>query len=149
MEFSSFLSVSYTSAVVIDRKSSDKMRISFNLTFPKLQCEFLSVDVADVLGVRRLNITKTVQRWRIDRDNKKKPMRQVQDRADPQYGHVGHVVNEDLSLRLNSETFPDAIKKYKVLAFGAVRFTPQVLVVNFFAPWCPYCRALVRPLRRS
>ncbi|KAF3570985.1 hypothetical protein F2Q69_00060382, partial [Brassica cretica] len=34
--------------------------------FPSLSCEFASVDVSDVLGTNRLNVTKTIRKFSID-----------------------------------------------------------------------------------
>ncbi|KAL0855577.1 hypothetical protein Bca101_060730 [Brassica carinata] len=67
MELSSYLEVTTTTAVVVDKSSDgDFLRIDFNISFPALSCEFASLDVSDVLGTNRLNITKTVRKFPID-----------------------------------------------------------------------------------
>ncbi|KAG5033067.1 hypothetical protein JHK85_017049 [Glycine max] len=67
MELSSYLSVSTSTSVIVDKSSDgDYLRIDFNISFPALSCEFASVDVSDVLGTNRLNITKTVRKFSID-----------------------------------------------------------------------------------
>ncbi|KAJ0751307.1 hypothetical protein Hdeb2414_s0069g00771801 [Helianthus debilis subsp. tardiflorus] len=35
--------------------------------FPALSCEFASLDVSDVLGTNRLNITKTIRKYAINK----------------------------------------------------------------------------------
>ncbi|KAG4980439.1 hypothetical protein JHK84_034021 [Glycine max] len=67
MELSSYMSVSTSTSVIVDKSSDgDYLRIDFNISFPALSCEFASVDVSDVLGTNRLNITKTVRKFSID-----------------------------------------------------------------------------------
>ncbi|KAF2589607.1 hypothetical protein F2Q70_00039742 [Brassica cretica] len=67
MELSSYLTVSTTTSIIIDRSSDgDFLRMDFNISFPSLSCEFASVDVSDVLGTNRLNVTKTIRKFSID-----------------------------------------------------------------------------------
>ncbi|URE36856.1 Endoplasmic reticulum vesicle transporter [Musa troglodytarum] len=67
MELNNYLMVSTTTSVIVDRSSDGEfLRIDFNISFPALSCEFASVDVSDVLGTNRLNITKTVRKFSID-----------------------------------------------------------------------------------
>uniref|UniRef100_A0A0E0AKQ6 Thioredoxin domain-containing protein n=1 Tax=Oryza glumipatula TaxID=40148 RepID=A0A0E0AKQ6_9ORYZ len=69
MELSNYLAVNTSTSVIVDRSSDGEfLRIDFNLSFPALSCEFASVDVSDVLGTNRLNITKTVRKYSIDRN---------------------------------------------------------------------------------
>ncbi|KAI3755853.1 hypothetical protein L1987_55662 [Smallanthus sonchifolius] len=68
MELHSYLTVSTTTAIIIDKSSiEDTVRVDFNVSFPFLSCEFASVDVSDVLGTNRLNITKTIRKYSINR----------------------------------------------------------------------------------
>ncbi|KAF2581195.1 hypothetical protein F2Q68_00003262 [Brassica cretica] len=56
MELSSYLEVTTTTAVVVDKSSDgDFLRIDFNISFPALSCEFASLDVSDVLGTVSLS----------------------------------------------------------------------------------------------
>ncbi|KAH1222682.1 Protein disulfide-isomerase 5-4 [Glycine max] len=67
MELNSYLSVSTSTQVIVDKSSDgDYLRIDFNISFPALSCEFAAVDVSDVLGTNRLNLTKTVRKFSID-----------------------------------------------------------------------------------
>ncbi|KAG6532377.1 hypothetical protein ZIOFF_006217 [Zingiber officinale] len=67
MELNNYLTVSTLTSVIVDRSSDGEfLRIDFNISFPALSCEFASVDVSDVLGTNRLNITKTIRKFSID-----------------------------------------------------------------------------------
>ncbi|KAL9322352.1 hypothetical protein ACSQ67_010405 [Phaseolus vulgaris] len=67
MELNSYLSVSTATSVIVDKSSDgDYLRIDFNMSFPALSCEFAAVDVSDVLGTNRLNLTKTIRKFSID-----------------------------------------------------------------------------------
>jgi len=62
-ELSSFLRVQTATEMVVDRSSQgDLLRISFNISFPSLSCEFATLDVSDALGTKRLNLTKTIRK---------------------------------------------------------------------------------------
>ena len=62
-ELSSFLRVQTSSEMVVDRSTQgDLLRISFNISFPSLSCEFATLDVSDALGTKRLNLTKTIRK---------------------------------------------------------------------------------------
>ncbi|CAL5392955.1 unnamed protein product [Camellia sinensis] len=95
MELNNYLTVSTSTSVIVDKSSDGEfLRIDFNVrlvweriklqtfglslelqmmpvtpvqvSFPALSCEFASVDVSDVLGTNRLNITKTIHKYPID-----------------------------------------------------------------------------------
>ncbi|KAL8098587.1 hypothetical protein AgCh_031388 [Apium graveolens] len=69
MELNSYLMMNTTTTVVVDNSlDGDFLRINFNVSFPALSCEFASVDVNDVLGTNRLNITKEIRKYSIDQN---------------------------------------------------------------------------------
>lgn len=145
-ELNSFLTVSTTSQVVVDQsQNGELLRINFNFSFPALSCEFASVDVTDVLGTARYNLSKTVRKFPIDAlgnwvgpEHHPDPV-PVPDR----HGDEGNETTEEVhaklaedgheyvgSLVLNKDNFDHFAHEY------------QILVVNFFAPWCPWCQRL-------
>lgn len=136
MELNNYLSVATTTSIVLDgSKDGDFLRIDFNMSFPRLSCEFASVDVSDVLGTNRFNITKTVKKFPID-----PKLNQV----GPQF-HAGPVPNP-LS---HGDEDQDSQEE---LGEGAVALTDDsfdrlaaefpILVVNFYAPWCHWSNRL-------
>uniref|UniRef100_A0A0D6QXY4 Thioredoxin domain-containing protein n=1 Tax=Araucaria cunninghamii TaxID=56994 RepID=A0A0D6QXY4_ARACU len=138
MELNSYMSVSTTTNVVVDRSlDGEHLRIDFNISFLALSCEFASVDVSDVLGTNRLNITKTVRKYSISPD---------MEVTGPEF-HPGPIPGLSKHGDHDSENFED-------LGEGSVqlngknfdRFSHEytILVVNFYAPWCHWS-ALLRP----
>ncbi|KAI4340047.1 hypothetical protein MLD38_024922 [Melastoma candidum] len=133
MELSNYLAVSTSTSVIVDKSSDgDFLRLDFNLSFPSLSCEFASVDVSDVLGTNRLNITKTVRKYSIDSDLRITG-------SEFHSGSVGHAVkhddvddgeHEEGSFTLNSQNFDMVSHEY------------PILVVNFYAPWCYWSNRL-------
>ncbi|GMH05719.1 hypothetical protein Nepgr_007559 [Nepenthes gracilis] len=133
MELNNYLAVSTTTSIVVDRSSDgDFLRIEFNISFPVLSCEFASVDVSDVLGTNRLNITKTIRKFSIDSNLRptgsefhSRPIAKFikhDDESDEGYAE-GSIV-------LNAHNFDSIAHEY------------EILVVNFHAPWCPWSNRL-------
>ncbi|GJY98683.1 disulfide isomerase-like protein 5-4 [Tanacetum coccineum] len=158
MELHNYLDITTTTSVIVDQSSdSDFLLIGFNLRltgfqllvnmvklnstsatrsqvdcFPALSCEFASVDVSDVLGTNRLNITKTIRKYSINKHLESTgpefdpvPTSTIikhDDKVDEEYGEG--------SVTLNSQNFDKIAHQY------------SVLVVNFYAPWCDWCNRL-------
>ncbi|KAI3466221.1 hypothetical protein Pfo_022884 [Paulownia fortunei] len=114
MELNDYLTVSTSTSVVVDKSSDgDFLRIDFDMSFPALSCEFASIDVSDVLGTNRLNITKTVRKYSID-------------------SNLNPIGSE-----FRSGPIAKAIKHDE-----EVEEEHAILVVNFFAPWCYWSNRL-------
>ncbi|KAL4201667.1 hypothetical protein AMTRI_Chr02g259750 [Amborella trichopoda] len=132
MELNSYLAVSTTTTVIVDRSMDGEfLRMEFNLSFPALSCEFASVDVSDVLGTNRLNITKTLQKFSIDPNLRPTgaefhpgPIPKVNhgDEVDEEYGEGSVVLRGD--------------------NFDAYSHQHEILFVNFYAPWCYWSNRL-------
>ncbi|KAL4334464.1 hypothetical protein GQ457_07G013750 [Hibiscus cannabinus] len=126
MELNNYLAVSTTTSVVVDNSSDgDFLRIVFNMSFPALSCEFASVDVSDVLGTNRLNITKTVRKFSIDQHLRPTG---AEFHSGPVLHSIKHDEDEEESVEgavpLNGASFDKLSHQY------------PILVVNFYAPWC-------------
>jgi thiol-disulfide isomerase/thioredoxin len=138
MELSAYLTTTTSTSVVVDRsRDGDYLRIDFNLSFPALSCEFASVDVSDVLGTHRFNLTKTVRKYPIDPRLQRigdefhsGSVPKINNHGDEETGedmfeHLG-----EGSVDLNKDNFDLFSKQF------------NVLVVNFYAPWCPWSQRL-------
>ncbi|XP_057731093.1 protein disulfide-isomerase 5-4-like [Arachis stenosperma] len=133
MELSNYLSFSTTTSVIVDKSSDGEfLRIDFNISFPALSCEFASVDVSDVLGTNRLNITKTVRKFSIDTNLRPTGAEFHSGTTANIIKHDEQVEEESVegSLTLTSRNFD----KYS-------RLFP-ITVVNFYAPWCYWSQRL-------
>ncbi|KAK1308423.1 Protein disulfide isomerase-like 5-4 [Acorus calamus] len=128
MELNNYMQVRTTTSVIVDKSlDGEFLRIDFNISFPALSCEFASVDLSDILGTNRLNITKTVRKYSIDSN-----MKSTGSEFHP--GPIPNIVNhgdEDVddeygegSVSLTSENFDKF--SHQVSNFGC----------QLFAPWC-------------
>ncbi|KAF6137424.1 hypothetical protein GIB67_009900 [Kingdonia uniflora] len=133
MELGNYLTLSTSTSVVVDKSTDGEfLRIELNISFPALSCEFASVDVNDVLGTNRLNITKTIRKFSIDR-NLIPTGTEYHPGPVPNIMKHGDEVDEEYSegsVSLTADTFPRYAQHY------------PILVVNFFAPWCYWSNRL-------
>ncbi|CAF2128273.1 protein disulfide-isomerase 5-3-like [Brassica napus] len=133
MELSSYLEVTTTTAVVVDKSSDgDFLRIDFNISFPALSCEFASLDVNDVLGTNRLNITKTVRKFPIDPHLKATG-------GEFHSGLASHHINHGEEIK---QEFPDGAIQLTNGGFESLSHHFPLLIVNFNAPWCYWSNRL-------
>ncbi|XP_009135698.1 protein disulfide-isomerase 5-3 [Brassica rapa] len=133
MELSSYLEVTTTTAVVVDKSSDgDFLRIDFNISFPALSCEFASLDVNDVLGTNRLNITKTVRKFPIDPHLKATG-------GEFHSGLASHHINHGEEIK---QEFPDGAIQLTNGGFQSLSHHFPLLIVNFNAPWCYWSNRL-------
>ncbi|EOA40266.1 hypothetical protein CARUB_v10008994mg [Capsella rubella] len=133
MELSSYLAVNTSTSVIVDKSSDgDILNIDFNISFPALSCEFASVDVSDVLGTHRLNLTKTIRKVPIDPHLRATgtEFHSTSGLHLINHGDEDHEENTYIDIPLTGATF----EKYK--------HHFQILVVNFYAPWCYWSNRL-------
>ncbi|KAK6946858.1 Thioredoxin domain [Dillenia turbinata] len=133
MELNDYMKVSTSTSVIVDRGTDGEfLRIEFNISFPALSCEFASVDVSDVLGTNRLNITKTIRKFSIDSNLKP---------TGPEF-HSGTVAtNIKHGDEVDEEYGEDAV----ILSthnFDRFASHHPIMVVNFYAPWCVWSQRL-------
>ncbi|KAH9622072.1 hypothetical protein KSS87_009281, partial [Heliosperma pusillum] len=127
MELSSYLSLTTSTSVIVDKSPDGEfLRIDFNMSFPALSCEFASVDVSDALGTNRLNITKTIRKFSIDSNMRP---------TGPEYlsGATINLVKHDDG---GEEDYGEGSLALNGQNFERVSHEHDILVVNFYAPWC-------------
>ncbi|CAO2833508.1 unnamed protein product [Amaranthus hypochondriacus] len=133
MELSSFLTLSTSTAVVVDKSPDGEfLRIDFNMSFPALSCEFASVDVSDVLGTNRLNITKTIRKFSIDSHMRPTGPEFI-------FGPTTHPIKHDDD---GEEDYGEGSIVLSGQNFDRVTQEHDILVVNFYAPWCYWSKKL-------
>ncbi|KAG7594771.1 Thioredoxin domain [Arabidopsis thaliana x Arabidopsis arenosa] len=134
MELSSYLAINTSTSVIVDKSSDgDFLDIDFNISFPALSCEFASVDVSDVFGTHRLNITKTIRKVPIDPH--------LRATAAEFHSSSGvHLINHGDEDHGDNSTYADI--PLTGAAFEKFTHHFQVLVVNFYAPWCYWSNRL-------
>ncbi|KAG7594792.1 Thioredoxin domain [Arabidopsis thaliana x Arabidopsis arenosa] len=134
MELSSYLAINTSTSVIVDKSSDgDFLDIDFNISFPALSCEFASVDVSDVFGTHRLNITKTIKKVPIDPH--------LRATAAEFHSSSGlHLINHGDEDHGDNSTYADI--PLTGAAFEKFTHHFQILVVNFYAPWCYWSNRL-------
>ncbi|KAJ9551306.1 hypothetical protein OSB04_015351 [Centaurea solstitialis] len=133
MELQNFLAISTSTAIIIDKSSiEDSLRIDFNLSFPVLSCEFASVDVSDVVGTNRLNITKTVRKYSINQHFETAGF-------EVDYEPFTHTVKHDEKV---DEGYGEGSLTLSERNFDRIIHEHPIVVVNFYAPWCHWSNRL-------
>jgi thiol-disulfide isomerase/thioredoxin len=133
VELWAFLQNETETGVVLDTNQDPYLRINFNLTMLDLPCDFAAVDVVDVIGTNRMNITKNVDKWSVDADGRRS-MYKGRNKEARAIKHDDHHDLDELHANgvhaapLNDADFADSI-----------RAVPAALV-NFYAPWCIWCQ---------
>jgi thiol-disulfide isomerase/thioredoxin len=128
------------------------MRINFNVSFPALSCEFASVDVGDAMGLNRYNLTKTVFKRPIDKDfNPTGPIqwergavKEVEHADDEAHAAATAAVEQHAAAMVANpdDDHPEPVIALDDKNFESVKKSATVLLVNFYAPWCPWSRRL-------
>ena len=154
-EISSYMTPQFNTKVVVDRsQDGDLLRINFNVSFPALSCEFASVDVGDAMGLNRYNLTKTVFKRPIDpalnplgpiqweRGDAKKPVEHANELASDKAKALVDYHAKGKSDDPEDPKHPDPVLELDAKSFEEAKRDNTVLLVNFYAPWCPWSRRL-------
>lgn len=133
LEFNAYMSVEYNTDIVMDNAVDENLRINFNITVPDLNCEFASVDVSDITGTRKHNMTTDIYKIRLDQKQRAIGLASAQQFV-PKYGDdtaYGDLPESDIEVtHLEESSFDAYLKKNRYTA------------VNFYAPWCIWCRRM-------
>jgi len=139
-EFTEYISSDTTSTVVMDGNQDESLLIKFNITMLDLPCNFASVDVYDVFGVEKQNITSHIKKTRIHSfDGKfmeeihleKQTAVDTADapKEDPAEIEVDEEGHHALDIR-GEEGFNEELRSH------------DYTLMNFYAPWCKWCKLL-------
>ncbi|EGZ06871.1 hypothetical protein PHYSODRAFT_319561 [Phytophthora sojae] len=133
LEFNSYLTVDYKYDIVMDEGLDQTMRINFNITVPDLPCEFATVDVSDMTGTRKHNMTSNIYKIRLDQKGRSVGLAQEkqimpQFAEDAEYGDLPE--SDAVVTVLDEQTFEPFLKQHHYVA------------VDFYAPWCVWCKRL-------
>lgn len=140
-ELWAFLSPSTVSNVIIENSlgysasDSNQLRINFNITVIDLPCEFATIDVVDVLGTRKDNVTKNINKWRVDENG----VRRGYEGRNVEQKDIMHDVHHDLEELQRNGIHAVPIDDANFESY--LKEQPYVFV-NFFAPWCIWCQRL-------
>eukprot|EP00750_Incisomonas_marina_P028006 INCI6328.1.p1 GENE.INCI6328.1~~INCI6328.1.p1 ORF type:complete len:512 (-),score=47.67 INCI6328.1:198-1733(-) len=152
-ELSFWLTVDQVSSVQLDTSGVDTFRLNLNITFPALPCQFVSLDVSDVLGSNRLNLTHNVHKWRVQTDpadlgsfsRAADPLpRDTEARRQQLATQLTLRSEDDFADALDPQPGTGALVHRITLAsdIDALTRDHPIVFVSFVAPWCPFSRAL-------
>lgn len=152
LEFNSYITGTIKRDMVLDEtlKHSDYLDAVFNITVADMPCVFISIDVTDVTGLTRQNITKRIKLARVNHEGivlgkqeehevEPEEHEEVFEAEDDEYNQLMDQMNagtlsDGHSEALTSATFDTFIKAHAK--------PHEVVFVDFFAPWCIWCQRL-------
>jgi thiol-disulfide isomerase/thioredoxin len=132
-EFSNYLAVRTLSEVQMSANMDAQVRININVSLPKLPCQFASLDVRDVIGTSRMNITTNIRKWKLSSHGKERTAEMTENQVAPKH-EVEDKHPEDpveKAQMLNNNNFKSYIQ------------SNDLVLVNFYAPWCHWSRRLM------
>ncbi|KAI0373709.1 Sec1-domain-containing protein [Pilatotrama ljubarskyi] len=66
IEFFDYRRVNIDTSIVVDRSRGEKLTVKMNITFPRVPCYLLSLDVMDISGETQSDITHNILKTRLD-----------------------------------------------------------------------------------
>jgi hypothetical protein len=126
-ELSSYMTLATDSRIVLDHfesSSDDTLQVNFNFSFPHLKCEYSSVDATNFMGTHDAGLAARVNKVRLDKLGR--AISRHQDRKT----ELKHTVDEP------EHTGPFKAFDLKEADFEVKHHEYDVMLVNFFAPWC-------------
>eukprot|EP00747_Dinoflagellata_sp_TGD_P188616 gnl/TRDRNA2_/TRDRNA2_47889_c0_seq1.p1 gnl/TRDRNA2_/TRDRNA2_47889_c0~~gnl/TRDRNA2_/TRDRNA2_47889_c0_seq1.p1 ORF type:complete len:469 (-),score=95.99 gnl/TRDRNA2_/TRDRNA2_47889_c0_seq1:151-1557(-) len=137
-EVSAFLGSKPQSNIVIDSNQDSMLRINFDVTMLDMACEHVTVGVWDAFGTERMNITKNVNKQRIDHKGQDKGHAYTEDELVELEFSDKSFSKEELA-ELDSD-WSSTSDQFKHDDFQSVVDAHDFTFVNFYADWCPHCR---------
>jgi len=144
IETVAFMKTSYKQVLKLDSSGSERIRLNFNITMMDLKCEYVAIDVVTALGNRQ-NVTKNIGKWEVSGEGvRQRFLGRNKDQKDLEHDHYedeGQIQNLYGSIEELHENGEDAVDLDPEL-FTSLLESEEYLFVDFFAPWCSWCRLL-------
>jgi len=136
-ETTAFMTSKMRTDIVIDSNQDSLLRINFDVHMLDMACEHLTVGVWDAFGTDRMNITKDVQKQRIDHTGKAGRAYSDDELVELEFNDKSFTKEELAELDADWSSSSD---KFKHEDFQSVVDAHDFTFVNFYADWCPHCR---------
>jgi Endoplasmic Reticulum-Golgi Intermediate Compartment (ERGIC) len=128
-ELQAFLRPEVYSTVMLDTNKDNKLRINFNITMLALPCEWASIDVLDVLGTNRVNVTKNIIKWHTDEFGNKAEFH-GRNREQDDVRHDEHHRDIALAHEDGEHALPLTGAAWNDYVSGN-----EFVIADFYAPW--------------
>jgi len=135
-ETMAFVRTRVVTEIALDDNSDPLVQLNFNISLLALQCDYVSVDVWDVLGTNKQNVTKNIEKWQLDESGNRKIFsgrnRETREVIHEEHDKTLEEMHEDgvHAIELSHHEFNSFVEKFD-MAF-----------INFYAPWCVWCQRL-------
>jgi len=137
-ETSAFLTSTPKTKIAVDANQDELLKINFDVSMLDVDCDHLTVGVWDAFGTERLNITKNVQKQRIDHKGAVKGQAYTEDElVELEFSDKSFTAEELAELDSDWGSSSDSFKHED---FQAVIDAHDYTMVNFYADWCSHCR---------
>jgi len=134
-ELWAFLSLQFSTNVVLDPNTNQLLRINFNITVLDIPCEYATIDVVDVLGTRNDNVTVNINKWTVDANG----LRRNYEGRNLEQRDLQHDVHHNLELLHSNGVHATPLDED---SFNSWVHDHEYTFVNFYAPWCIWCQRL-------
>ena len=149
-ELSSFLTVTHTTDIIMEHGENalsheGVITINFDISFHDLPCQYASVDVYDITGTRKHDVNKNIVKTRLD--HKGRDLGKIESLAIEPEEHESVATREQnelealLSQDLDQNAHSDKLDANSFKSY-LTEHKDQLVMVDFFAPWCIWCRRL-------
>lgn len=125
-----------TTEIALDDNTDPQLQLNFNITMLDLHCDYVSVDVWDVLGTNKQNVTKNIEKWQVDEFGMRRAFsgrnRELREVHTEEHEETLEELHEDgvHAIELVDNTFTSYVQ------------SNELVFVNFYAPWCVWCQRL-------
>mmetsp|Transcript_33957 Transcript_33957/g.95470 ORF Transcript_33957/g.95470 Transcript_33957/m.95470 type:complete len:470 (+) Transcript_33957:163-1572(+) len=136
---SAFLNSKPQTHLSVDSNQDNMIRINFDVEVYDIKCDHMTVGVWDSFGTERMNITRNIVKQRLDHKGARKGHPYEEDELAQLEFSEKSFNKEELS-ELDSD-WGSSSDKFKHDDFQAVIEAHEFTMVNFYADWCPHCRA--------
>merc|ERR1711865_350692 len=159
-----FWQVQVVTDIVMDNSSGSQatMGIDFDLTLSRLPCQYASVDIFDILGTARINVTEGKHNFHVTKTRvvtEQNSMKRIPGAKLEVKGHEAAAPREEKKDHHDKHQAIKELKKFPVsehrdwdkeiysFELTAENFEPKLskydfAMVDFFAPWCHWCTQL-------